>query len=104
MQYSYNGTLFTLQAAGPTLTAAAAASMLVAASPVAGQNRPSIPANTLKYGDHLRFKARGMVVRAGRRQVFTRAELFAVDGAGGQKLVATGEALLLRAEDAPVKA
>jgi hypothetical protein len=57
---SWNQTAFTLQAAGPTLTAAAAASMLVAASPLAGQNRWTIPAGTLKYGDCLRFKAYGI--------------------------------------------
>ena len=42
------------------------------------------------------FFARGEVVRAGKRQIFTRAELFA-EKDGMRKLVATGEALLLRA-------
>lgn len=53
--------LFTQHAAGPTLTAASAASMLVAASPVAGQNRFTIPSNTFKEGDMLNFKARGII-------------------------------------------
>jgi len=53
--------LFTQQAAGPTLTAAAAASMLVAASPASGQNRVTLPAGLLKVGDTLNFKARGII-------------------------------------------
>lgn len=59
-QYSYNSTLFTLQAAGPSLTAAAAASMLVAAAPLAGQNRITLPAGIFKVGDKLRFSASGI--------------------------------------------
>ena len=59
--YSYNSTLFSLRAAGPTLTAAAAASMLVAASPLAGQVRPTIPAGTLAYGTMLQFRAYGII-------------------------------------------
>jgi hypothetical protein len=58
---SWNQTLFSLQAAGPTLTAASAASMLVAASPLAGQNRFTIPANTFKVGDTLSIRATGIV-------------------------------------------
>ena len=54
-------TLFVQQAAGPSLTAAAAASMLIAASPVAGQNRYTIPAGTFKVGDRLRFWASGII-------------------------------------------
>ena len=42
------------------------------------------------------FFARGEVVRAGKRQIFTRAELFA-EKDGVRKLVANGETLLLRA-------
>jgi uncharacterized protein (TIGR00369 family) len=41
------------------------------------------------------FVARGLTVRAGRRQVFARAELFAEDEAGNRSLVATGETLLV---------
>jgi uncharacterized protein (TIGR00369 family) len=40
------------------------------------------------------FFARGRVVKAGRRQVFTRAELFA-ETAGARRLVAVGDTLLL---------
>jgi hypothetical protein len=40
-------TLFTQQAAGPTLTAGTAASMLVASSPASGQVRNTIPAGWL---------------------------------------------------------
>jgi uncharacterized protein (TIGR00369 family) len=54
--------------------------------------------NCLAPAVGVRFNARGIVVRAGRRQIFTRAELTAVDAAGGQKLVATGEALLMKTE------
>jgi uncharacterized protein (TIGR00369 family) len=54
--------------------------------------------NCLAPAVGVRFNARGIVVRPGRRQIFTRAELSAVDSAGGQKLVATGEALLMKAE------
>lgn len=40
------------------------------------------------------FIARGRVLRAGKRQVFTAAELFAVKD-GREKLVATGETILM---------
>ena len=40
------------------------------------------------------FVARARVVKAGRRQVFTHAELFALK-AGVERLVATGEAILV---------
>jgi uncharacterized protein (TIGR00369 family) len=39
--------------------------------------------------------ARGKMLRAGRRQVFARAELFAEDEQGTMSLVATGETLLV---------
>src|SRR5208337_127008 len=58
---SWTQSLFTEQAAGPTLTAASAASMLVAGSPLAGQNRFTIPANTFKVGDVLTIEATGIV-------------------------------------------
>ena len=41
------------------------------------------------------FTAKGKIVRAGRRQVFARAELFAEDAQGLASLVATGETLLV---------
>ncbi|HXI39942.1 MAG TPA: hypothetical protein VNH83_08185 [Bryobacteraceae bacterium] len=58
---SWNQALFTQHVPGPTLTAAAAASLLVAASPVAGQNRFTIPANTFKEGDSITVRAFGIV-------------------------------------------
>lgn len=46
------------------------------------------------------FVARGRVVKAGRKQVFTAAELFAVgESDGAEKLVATGSAILVPVED-----
>ena len=41
------------------------------------------------------FYAKGAVVKAGKRQVFTRAELFAEGEDGEKKLVATGETILM---------
>lgn len=41
------------------------------------------------------FIARGTTVRAGRRQVFARAELFAENEQGETSLVATGETVLI---------
>jgi uncharacterized protein (TIGR00369 family) len=41
------------------------------------------------------FHCTGEVVKAGKRQVFTRAELFAADKDGQRKLVATGETILI---------
>jgi acyl-coenzyme A thioesterase PaaI-like protein len=38
-----------------------------------------------------RFVAKGTTVRAGRKQVFARAELFADNEEGARTLVATGE-------------
>jgi len=40
------------------------------------------------------FVARARVVKAGRRQVFAHADLFALDGTG-ERLVATGDAILV---------
>ncbi len=48
-----------------------------------------------------RFVARAEVLKPGRRQVFTRASLFAIDAQGNEKLVATGETLLMTAEIKP---
>jgi acyl-coenzyme A thioesterase PaaI-like protein len=49
------------------------------------------------------FVARGHVVKAGRRQVFTCAELFARRGAE-ERLVATGSAILVPVAPAPDRA
>jgi acyl-coenzyme A thioesterase PaaI-like protein len=46
------------------------------------------------------FVARGRVVKAGRRQVFSHAELFAIRGAE-ERLVATGGAILVPITPAP---
>ena len=45
-----------------------------------------------------RFVAVGTVVKAGKRQVFTSAELYAEQD-GGRKLVATGTAILVPEEE-----
>ncbi|MBJ2157885.1 PaaI family thioesterase [Variovorax sp. IB41] len=47
------------------------------------------------------FVARGRVVKAGRKQVFAAAELYAEDEAGAQKLVATGSAILVPVAETP---
>lgn len=49
--------------------------------------------NCLRPAVGERFIARAQVVKPGKTQVFTRCELFAVQG-GEEKLVATGETLL----------
>lgn len=54
-------TIFTTQANGPTLTAAAAASMLVASSPAAGQIRGSVPGNWITQGTMLQIRAAGII-------------------------------------------
>ena len=41
------------------------------------------------------FHCTGEVTKAGKRQIFTRAELFAETEAGERKLVATGETILM---------
>lgn len=45
------------------------------------------------------FVARGRVVKAGRKQVFASAELFAQGDGDSLKLVATGEAILVPVEE-----
>jgi uncharacterized protein (TIGR00369 family) len=45
------------------------------------------------------FVANGTTVRAGRRQIFAKAELFAEDEQGERHLVATGETLLVSLSD-----
>lgn len=50
--------------------------------------------NCLRPAVGERFIARARVVKPGKTQVFTACELFAVSG-GNEKLVATGEALLV---------
>jgi uncharacterized protein (TIGR00369 family) len=60
--------------------------------------------NCLRPAVGRHFVAKGTTVRAGRRQVFARAELFAGDEAGELSLVATGETVLVPTGDAPRKA
>jgi uncharacterized protein (TIGR00369 family) len=51
--------------------------------------------NCLKPAVGRRFIAKGTTLRAGRRQVFARAELFAESEQGERSLVATGETVLV---------
>lgn len=51
--------------------------------------------NCLRPAIGRRFIAKGTTIRAGRRQVFAKAELFAEDEQGDLSLVATGETLLI---------
>ncbi|AWM04285.1 PaaI family thioesterase [Bradyrhizobium amphicarpaeae] len=51
--------------------------------------------NCLKPAIGCHFVAKGATLRAGRRQVFARAELFAADEQDRLALVATGEAVLV---------
>ena len=51
--------------------------------------------NCLKPATGRHFVAKGTILRAGRRQVFAKAELFAGDGEGEMLLVATGETVLV---------
>lgn len=51
--------------------------------------------NCLKPAVGRRFVAKGTTLRAGRRQIFARAELFAENERGEMSLVATGETVLV---------
>jgi uncharacterized protein (TIGR00369 family) len=67
-----------------------------AAATVAGSVTAShFSMNCLKPAVGRLFIAKGITVRAGRRQVFARAELHAEDEEGKTSLVATGETLLV---------
>ncbi|MEN3351491.1 MAG: hypothetical protein V7632_5126 [Bradyrhizobium sp.] len=59
--------------------------------------------NCLKPAIGRLFIAKGMTLRAGRRQAFARAELFAADEHGELSLVATGETVLIRTGEPPRK-
>ena len=54
--------------------------------------------NCLAPGIGAAFIAKGAVVKAGRRQIFTRANLYAEGDAGSLKLIASGETILLPVE------
>ena len=66
-----------------------------AATLVGGVMASHFSMNCLKPAVGRLFVAKGMTVRAGRKQIFARAELFAEDAAGERTLVATGETLLV---------
>ncbi|MBN9005407.1 MAG: PaaI family thioesterase [Rhizobiales bacterium] len=51
--------------------------------------------NCLRPATGRHFLAKGTMLRAGRRQIFARAELFAGDEEGEMLLVATGETVLV---------
>jgi uncharacterized protein (TIGR00369 family) len=51
--------------------------------------------NCLKPAVGRQFIAKGTVVRAGRKQIFAEAELFAINEGGEKSLVATGETLMV---------
>jgi uncharacterized protein (TIGR00369 family) len=51
--------------------------------------------NCLRPAVGRRFTAKGTTVRAGRKQIFARAELFAENDQGEKSLVATGDTLLV---------
>jgi uncharacterized protein (TIGR00369 family) len=54
--------------------------------------------NCLKPAVGRLFVAKGITVRAGRKQIFAKAELFAENEQGERSLVATGETLLVTAD------
>ncbi|OAF02344.1 phenylacetic acid degradation protein [Bradyrhizobium centrolobii] len=66
-----------------------------AASLVGSVTASHFSMNCLKPAVGHHFVARGTTVRAGRRQVFARAELLAGDERGELSLVATGETVLI---------
>jgi uncharacterized protein (TIGR00369 family) len=67
-----------------------------AAVTIAGRVTAShVSMNCLKPATGRRFVAKGTIVRAGRKQIFAKAELFAEDDQGARMLVATGETLLV---------
>jgi len=51
--------------------------------------------NCLKPTVGRRFIAKGTTIRAGRKQIFARAELFAENDQGDRSLVATGDTLMV---------
>jgi uncharacterized protein (TIGR00369 family) len=69
-----------------------------AATLVGGVMASHFSMNCLKPAVGRLFVAKGTTVRAGRKQIFARAELFAENEAGERTLVATGETLLVPAD------
>jgi uncharacterized protein (TIGR00369 family) len=73
-----------------------------AAASVAGRVLAShFSVNCLSPCVGVAFVAEARVVRAGRRQIFTTAELFALQDDGSRRLVATGDTILMVAEAPP---
>ena len=66
-----------------------------AATVVGNVTASHLSMNCLRPAVGRSFIARGTTVRAGRRQVFARAELFAENEQGETSLVATGETVLI---------
>ena len=66
-----------------------------AATVVGGVTASHFSMNCLRPAVGRSFIARGATVRAGRRQAFARAELFAENEQGETSLVATGETVLV---------
>jgi uncharacterized protein (TIGR00369 family) len=75
-----------------------------AATPVGVVTASHFPMSCLKPATGRHLVAKGMTLRAGRRQVFARAELFAADERGERSLVATGETVLNPTGEPPRKA
>src|ERR1700709_2248847 len=68
-----------------------------AATVVGGVMASHFSMNCLKPAVGKAFVAKGTTVRAGRKQIFARAELFVENEAGERSLVATGETLMVPA-------
>ncbi|SDO23092.1 PaaI family thioesterase [Afipia sp. GAS231] len=66
-----------------------------AATLVGGVMASHFSMNCLKPAVGRIFVAKGTTLRAGRKQIFARAELFAESEAGERSLVATGETLMV---------
>jgi uncharacterized protein (TIGR00369 family) len=86
----YAGFLHAAMVAGMIDTACGFAAYTVSGNVLASH----FSVNCLATASGDSFVARARVVKAGRRQVFARAELFAQSGAS-ERLVATGEAILV---------
>lgn len=70
-----------------------------AATVVGGVTASHFSMNCLRPAVGRLFVAKGTTVKAGRRQIFAKAELFAEDEQGERHLVATGETLLVSLND-----
>jgi uncharacterized protein (TIGR00369 family) len=66
-----------------------------AATVAGGVTASHFSMNCLRPAVGRAFVAKGITVKAGRKQIFAKAELFAEDEQGGRSLVATGETLIV---------